>query len=179
MNHKGFGPTLLIFPHDSGVWDGAKRTFTYEGKVIRIGETIEVGGRFIENLDYLKAYGKYDVPDCGINNFFRSFNQARPCTSSFSHEHPVCQPSILPLCRGRCLSANVCAPFDRLLLSHPDHCDKCLLRNAYAAIFAQPIFAFFLFVEQFAFAAGIATIAFGGDILAQRCDRFAWDRALQ
>ncbi|WP_404787485.1 hypothetical protein [Altericista sp. CCNU0014] len=73
MNHKGFGPTLLIFPHDSGVWDDAKRTFTYEGKVIGIGKPIEVGGRFIPNLDYLKAYGKYDVPDCGINALFQVF----------------------------------------------------------------------------------------------------------
>jgi hypothetical protein len=73
MNHKGVGPTLLIFPYHSGVWDSAKRTFTYEGKVIGIGEPIQVGGRFIENLDKLKAYGKYDVPDCGINNFFQVF----------------------------------------------------------------------------------------------------------
>jgi hypothetical protein len=73
MNHKGFGSTLLIFPHDSGVWDDAKRTFTYYGKGIGIGKPIEVGGMFIENLDYLKAYGKYDVPDCGINKFFQVF----------------------------------------------------------------------------------------------------------
>jgi hypothetical protein len=73
MNHKGVGPTLLIFPYHSGVWDSAKRTFTYEGKVIGIGEPIQVGGRFIDNLDKLKAYGKYDVPDCGINNFFQVF----------------------------------------------------------------------------------------------------------
>jgi|GEM_PF-6828053 len=65
--------TVLIFPYNRGVWDGAKQTFTYEGKVIRIGEPIRVGGRFIENLDQLKAYGKYDVPDCGINNFFQVF----------------------------------------------------------------------------------------------------------
>jgi hypothetical protein len=73
MNHKGVGPTLLIFPNDSGVWDGAKRTFTFEGKVIEIGKPIQVGGSFIKNLDKLKAYGKYDVPDCGINNLFQVF----------------------------------------------------------------------------------------------------------
>jgi hypothetical protein len=73
MNHKGVGSTLLIFPYHSGVWDSAKRTFTYEGKVIGIGKPIQVGGRFIPNLDYLKAYGKYDVPNCGINNFFQVF----------------------------------------------------------------------------------------------------------
>ncbi len=73
MNNKDARPTLLIFPYRSGVWDDAKRAFTFEGKVIGIGKPIEVGGRFIPNLDYLKAYGKYDVPDCGINNFFQVF----------------------------------------------------------------------------------------------------------
>jgi len=73
MNSKDAPPTLLIFPYGSGVWDDAKRTFTFEGKVIRIGEPIKVGGGSTQNLDKLKAYGKYDVPDCGINNFFQVF----------------------------------------------------------------------------------------------------------
>lgn len=73
MNNKDARPTLLIFPYDKGVWDDAKRSFTFEGKVIRIGGLIEVGGGTIQNLDYLKAYGKYDVPDCGINDFFQVF----------------------------------------------------------------------------------------------------------
>ena len=73
MKHLDFHTTVLIFHYNRGVWDGAKQTFTYEGKVIRIGEPIFVGGTFLQNLDKLKAYGKYDVPDCGINNFFQVF----------------------------------------------------------------------------------------------------------
>jgi hypothetical protein len=73
QDHQGAPPTLLIFPYDSGVWDDAKRTFTFGGKVIRIGEPIEVGGGSIQNLDHLKAFGKYDVPDCGTNYFFQVF----------------------------------------------------------------------------------------------------------
>jgi hypothetical protein len=64
MTNKGFPPTLLIFPYGSGVWDDAKRSFTYKGKVIGIGESIRVGGGTISNLDRLKGV-KYDVPDCG------------------------------------------------------------------------------------------------------------------
>jgi hypothetical protein len=70
MNNKGAPPTLLIFPYRSGVWDDAKRTFTFKGKVIGIGEPIKVVGGSIQNLDDLKATGKYDVPDCGITNLF-------------------------------------------------------------------------------------------------------------
>jgi hypothetical protein len=73
MSNKGAPPTLLIFPYHSGVWDDAKRTFTFNGKVIGIGEFIEVGGGTPPNLDHLKQFGKYDVPDCGINNFFQVF----------------------------------------------------------------------------------------------------------
>lgn len=73
QDHQGAPPILLIFPYDSGVWDDAKRTFTYEGKVIRIGETIKVGGGSIQNPDSLKEYGKYELPDCGANHFFRVF----------------------------------------------------------------------------------------------------------
>jgi hypothetical protein len=66
-------PILLIFPYDRGVWDDAKQTFTFEGKVIGIGEPIELTGGSIQNLDDLKAFGKYDVPDCGANYFFQAF----------------------------------------------------------------------------------------------------------
>lgn len=65
--------TVLIFPYDSGVWDDAKRTFTYHGKVVRMGEGITIYGESIQNPDTLRRYGKYDVPDCGINNFFQVF----------------------------------------------------------------------------------------------------------
>jgi hypothetical protein len=72
MNNKGSRPTLLIFPYHSGVWDDAKQTFTFESKVIGIGERIEVGGGTILDIDsFLKRTGKkYDVPDCGITDFF-------------------------------------------------------------------------------------------------------------
>jgi hypothetical protein len=70
MSNKDAPPTLLIFPYRSGVWDDEKRTFTYEGKVIRIGDPIQVGGGKILNLDYLKGTGKYDVPDCGITDLW-------------------------------------------------------------------------------------------------------------
>jgi hypothetical protein len=70
ITHEDSSPTLPIFPYDSGVWDDAKQTFTYGGKVIRIGETIFFGGGRIE-LDTLKENGiKYDVPDCGMTDFF-------------------------------------------------------------------------------------------------------------
>jgi hypothetical protein len=67
--NKDAPPTLPIFPYHNGVWDDAKRTFTYEGQVVRIGESIKVGVWSIQNFDYLKANGKYDVPDCGTTNF--------------------------------------------------------------------------------------------------------------
>jgi hypothetical protein len=73
QNNQGTPSILLIFPYNSGVWDDAKRTFTFNGNVIGIGEFIEVGGGTPPNLDYLKQFGKYDVPDCGINNFFQVF----------------------------------------------------------------------------------------------------------
>ncbi len=70
MSNKYSPPTLVIFPYNYGVWDDVNRTFTYEGKVIKIGETIKVGGGSIPNFDVLKANGKYDVPDCGITDFW-------------------------------------------------------------------------------------------------------------
>jgi hypothetical protein len=73
MKEKDLSTTVLVFPYYKGVWNGAKRTFTYHGKVIRIGEPIHVGGAFLQTLDKLKEYGKYDVPDCGINSFFQAF----------------------------------------------------------------------------------------------------------
>jgi hypothetical protein len=64
-------PMLLVFPYGSGVWDDAKRSFTYKGKEIRIGEPISLGGGTIPNLDYLKkGKYKYDVPDCGTTYLF-------------------------------------------------------------------------------------------------------------
>jgi hypothetical protein len=69
ISSKDAPPILPIFPYGTGVWDDAKQTFTYRGKVIRIGETIETGGGGIQ-LDTLKEMRiKYDVPDCGVTNF--------------------------------------------------------------------------------------------------------------
>ncbi len=72
VKHKDLSATVVVFPYGRGVWNDAKRTFTYEGKVIRIGEPISFGGGYLQNLDRLKEYGKYDVPDCGINGFFQA-----------------------------------------------------------------------------------------------------------
>ncbi len=65
-------PTLPIFPYYNGVWDNAKRTFTYEGQVVRIGETIRVGGGAIQDVNaFFKRVGvKYYLPDCGTNSFW-------------------------------------------------------------------------------------------------------------
>ena len=70
MKYENAPPTLLIFSYRSGVWDGAKQTFTYYGKVIRIGEPIKVGGGRTKNLNYLKANGKYNIPNCGMTDWF-------------------------------------------------------------------------------------------------------------
>jgi predicted small secreted protein len=74
QNHQSEPPTLPIFPYDKGVWDDVKKTFTFGGKVIKIGETIEGGGGTILKLDTLgKAGIKYDVPDCGVKSLFLVF----------------------------------------------------------------------------------------------------------
>ncbi len=64
-------PWLPIFPDDKGVWDDAKQTFTYEGKVMRIGETIQVGGGNIGSFEPLKTSGqKFYDPGCGIKSLW-------------------------------------------------------------------------------------------------------------
>ncbi len=69
MSYEDAPPMLPIFPYGIGVWDDAKQTFTFKGKAIGIGETIEFGGGSI-GLDTLKEDGiKYDVPNCGITSF--------------------------------------------------------------------------------------------------------------
>jgi hypothetical protein len=66
-------PTLPIFPDDRGVWDDAKQNFTYHGKVIRIGETIQVGGWLLSSFEQIKedGYTYYD-PGCGIKSLWRA-----------------------------------------------------------------------------------------------------------
>jgi hypothetical protein len=74
MSNKDVPPMLPIFPDGIGVWDDAKQTFTFKGKVIGIGETIEAGGGRILDLNTLKKAGiKYDVPDCGTTNFWLAY----------------------------------------------------------------------------------------------------------
>jgi hypothetical protein len=71
MSNKDAPPTLLILPYSSGAWNDAKRTFTtHDGKVIAIGKPIKVVGGTIPNLDFLKGFAKYDVPDCGMSWLF-------------------------------------------------------------------------------------------------------------
>jgi hypothetical protein len=70
---KDSTPMLPIFPDDRGVWDDAKQTFTYEGKVIRIGETIQVGVSWLSSFEQIKedGYTYYD-PGCGIKSLWRA-----------------------------------------------------------------------------------------------------------
>jgi hypothetical protein len=70
MTNQDAPPILPIFPYGIGVWDDAKQTFTFEGKVIRIGETIQVGGGRIPDFEWLKETGKYYDPDCGIKSLW-------------------------------------------------------------------------------------------------------------
>jgi hypothetical protein len=72
ISNQDAPPTLLIFPYQSGVWDETKQTFTFEGKMIRIGESIAVYGGPIQSLDSFLGGNvkKYDVPDCGTTDFY-------------------------------------------------------------------------------------------------------------
>jgi hypothetical protein len=64
-------PTLLIFPYENGVWDDAKQTFTYDGNVMRIGETIHLRGGTLSSFEWLKEAGqKYYDPGCGIKSLW-------------------------------------------------------------------------------------------------------------
>jgi hypothetical protein len=68
---KNAPPTLPIFPDGKGAWDDAKQTFTYEGKVIKIGETLQVGGGFIPSFEWFKEAGqKYYDPGCGTTSYW-------------------------------------------------------------------------------------------------------------
>src|SRR4051812_16123722 len=53
--------------------------------------------------------------------------------------------------------------------------DEGFLRNVDAADALHPLFSFFLLLQQFAFAGDVASVAFGGDVFAQRGDAFARD----
>jgi hypothetical protein len=70
VTNKDMPPFLPIFPYDEGVWDDATQTFTFHGKVIRIGSPIQFGGGTLPNFEWLKVRGKYDVPDCGITHLW-------------------------------------------------------------------------------------------------------------
>jgi putative addiction module antidote len=49
------------------------------------------------------------------------------------------------------------------------------LRDADAAVFAHALFALFLFFEQLPLPGGVAAVAFGGDVLAERANRLSRD----
>ncbi len=55
------------------------------------------------------------------------------------------------------------------------HREKSFLRDLDAADFFHPLFAFFLFFEQLAFARDVAAVAFGDDVFAHGFDGFAGD----
>src|ERR1043166_7632524 len=50
-------------------------------------------------------------------------------------------------------------PFQRILLIHLQHRQKCILRNLYAADFLHPLLAFFLFLQELALARDVAAVA--------------------
>lgn len=64
-----------------------------------------------------------------------------------------------------------------LIAIHLQRRDERFLRDVDFAELAHAFFAGFLFVQQFAFAAGVAAVAFGGHVFAERTDGFASDDA--
>ena len=62
-----------------------------------------------------------------------------------------------------------------LIVVHFEGGDEGFLGNLHFAELTHLLFALFLLVEEFAFTADVAAIAFGGYVLAQRAQRFARD----
>src|SRR5436190_22910637 len=54
-----------------------------------------------------------------------------------------------------------------------EHCETCFLRYLHCSHLLHPFLSLALLLEQLALARHVAAIALGGDILAQRPDRFA------
>src|SRR3569832_1414246 len=79
-----------------------------------------------------------------------------------------------PRCGSR---RSICAGSARssVLVAHAQRGDERLLRDTDRAVLAHALLALFLLVEQLALAAGVAAIAFRGDVLAHRGDGLAGD----
>src|SRR5436190_10906212 len=56
-----------------------------------------------------------------------------------------------------------------------EHCEKCFLRYLHRSHLLHPFLSLALLLEQLALARDVAAVALGGDVLAQRPDRFARD----
>src|SRR3546814_6511790 len=54
------------------------------------------------------------------------------------------------------------------IIPHPQRRDKRLLRDVHVAIFAHPLFAFFLLFHQLLLSVRVSPVPFGGHVLAQR-----------
>src|SRR5436305_11986015 len=61
------------------------------------------------------------------------------------------------------------------VVAHAEGGDEGFLGDADAAVFAHAFLALFLLLEELALARRVAAVAFGGDVLAQRGNRFAGD----
>src|SRR5262245_10670150 len=62
-----------------------------------------------------------------------------------------------------------------LIITSAEHGQKCFLRDFNFAKLLEALLAFFLLVPQFAFAADVAAVAFGGDVFLVGRNRFAGD----
>ncbi len=77
--------------------------------------------------------------------------------------------------RQRALSSAL--PGEVILVAEREYCHECFLGNLYVTYHFETFFAFFLFLQKFAFARNIATIAFGEYIFTHGFDCFASDDA--
>src|SRR5436309_2274881 len=61
------------------------------------------------------------------------------------------------------------------LLRYLQYCQKCLLRHFDFADLLHTLLAFFLFLQELAFAGNIAAVTFRRHVFAKRADTFAGD----
>src|SRR3989344_3020425 len=104
---------------------------------------------------------------------FPAWESALALRSRFSASSNRSSPQIAPVPAR--ISNMISAKSMALFLVHAQNGEKRLLRDFYGAQLFHAFLALFLFFQQFALARGVAAIAFGRDILAQRLDRFARD----